>query len=514
MIEVDDGAEHRVERDPHRELEHHRRAACEGVDPGAAEQGLHLLLLLDLVVPVLLADLLHLRLQLLHLAHGGVLLDRQRQEHRLDADREHDDRHAPHARQAVEPAQEHEHEAADGLRQAAEPAPVDGIGQIDLGELDEGLGDRELREHRVDLGADVDPEFVALLLARAEGDLAPDQGVDHREARVVAADDAAGHALARHDRLDEVLGIEGDPIDAALDDLVLLFDVVEVEVLELLGHAAQRAVDVVAALLGGHAHARSQLDAVTLLARAVVADHDLVLGLIAIEDGQGLDQLDLTLAPGDLDAVIVFGPDLTGDPRPREVCLVEDKAELEALGALFEQQEVDAGSSLGIRELLGEGLDGGDQPTRAVVDVDREEIVGDAVADELDLRGHGGRGVCLLRGLGRLLVDDDLVALVGACLGGHVVALLRGVELGDPAGLGAPVELRIGLGRRENVRVHEHDHDRDDRGERDPMLHLEFWHGDPFRELRTLAWRGGGPAGAAGHSRRGARDDSARVDAA
>src|SRR5205085_84060 len=87
-------AQDRVERDEDRQLEEHRPAPGEGVDPRLLVD-LHDLLVLLLPVPlVFLLDRLHLRLDRLHVLHRADLLDAERQQDEPGQQREGDDRQA------------------------------------------------------------------------------------------------------------------------------------------------------------------------------------------------------------------------------------------------------------------------------------------------------------------------------------------------------------------------------------------------------------------------------------
>src|SRR5215207_4714719 len=86
--------QHRVHRDQDRELQQHRPAARERVDPVLLVE-LHDLFLLTLLVPLVLPlDLLDLRLHDLHVLHRPDLLDAERQQDQADHDGEQDDRDA------------------------------------------------------------------------------------------------------------------------------------------------------------------------------------------------------------------------------------------------------------------------------------------------------------------------------------------------------------------------------------------------------------------------------------
>src|SRR4249919_292362 len=85
--------QHRVHRDQDRELQQHRPAPRERVDPVVLVE-LHDLFLLTLLVPLVLAlDLLDLRLHDLHVLHRPDLLDPEREQDQPDHDGEQDDGH-------------------------------------------------------------------------------------------------------------------------------------------------------------------------------------------------------------------------------------------------------------------------------------------------------------------------------------------------------------------------------------------------------------------------------------
>ncbi len=97
---VDGDEQHLVQREEHGNLDHHRQAAGQRVDLLLLVKLHHLLLLLDLVVLEALAHALHLRLELLHLAHRAVGGVRQREEQRLHEHGEDQDRDAEIARRS------------------------------------------------------------------------------------------------------------------------------------------------------------------------------------------------------------------------------------------------------------------------------------------------------------------------------------------------------------------------------------------------------------------------------
>ena len=84
----------------------HRQAAAERIDVVLAIQLLHRLRLLLHVALVLLVDAIHLRLQRLHLGHVLRLLAADREHAAADQHREHDDRDAVVADDAVEEVQD------------------------------------------------------------------------------------------------------------------------------------------------------------------------------------------------------------------------------------------------------------------------------------------------------------------------------------------------------------------------------------------------------------------------
>ena len=121
MAHLDGHIDHLVEREEDRNLDQHRPAAGGGIDLLPLVERHHLLLHLQPVVAGLGLDLLHFRLDLLHLCHRGVGHVGQREENRLDDDRGHQNGDAEIADQVVEPV----HQLEERLGDEIEPAPVD-----------------------------------------------------------------------------------------------------------------------------------------------------------------------------------------------------------------------------------------------------------------------------------------------------------------------------------------------------------------------------------------------------
>ena len=88
---LDRDVEHLVEREEHRDLDHDRQAAGHRVGADALVERHHLLVEPLLVVAEALAQLRHLRLEQLHLAHGAIGFVGEREEERLDEHRQQHD---------------------------------------------------------------------------------------------------------------------------------------------------------------------------------------------------------------------------------------------------------------------------------------------------------------------------------------------------------------------------------------------------------------------------------------
>ena len=95
---VGERAEHPVQADEDRDLQQHRQAAAERVDPVLALELLHLLRLALLVVRVLLLDLLQFRRELLHFLHRPDLVHERLEHDAADGERQEDDREDPRNR--------------------------------------------------------------------------------------------------------------------------------------------------------------------------------------------------------------------------------------------------------------------------------------------------------------------------------------------------------------------------------------------------------------------------------
>ena len=110
-----------VEREEDRDLDQHRPAARDRIDLLLLVELHHRLLQAHAVVLEPLLQLLHLRLQLLHLGHRGIGAVGEREEDRLHDDRHGEDGEAEIAEKLVEPVDQLEHRLGD----EEEPAPVD-----------------------------------------------------------------------------------------------------------------------------------------------------------------------------------------------------------------------------------------------------------------------------------------------------------------------------------------------------------------------------------------------------
>ena len=84
MPHLDRHEQHLVERKEHRNLDHDRQAAGQRVGPDLLVHRHDFLLLARLVVGKALADLHHLRLQELHLAHRRIGFIGEREKRHLD----------------------------------------------------------------------------------------------------------------------------------------------------------------------------------------------------------------------------------------------------------------------------------------------------------------------------------------------------------------------------------------------------------------------------------------------
>ena len=119
---LDRDIERLVEREEHRNLDDDRQAARHRVGADALVERHHLLVEALLVVAEALAQLRHLGLKLLHLAHRAVGFVGEREEDELDDHRQQHDREAEIADQVIEEVERQE----DRLGQEIEPAEIDG----------------------------------------------------------------------------------------------------------------------------------------------------------------------------------------------------------------------------------------------------------------------------------------------------------------------------------------------------------------------------------------------------
>ena len=87
--------QHVEQTDEHRDLRQHRQTSEQGIEPVLLLELLHLLGHLDPVFAVLLADRLHLRLDLLHLPRGADLLHKRLVEDRAQGEDKEDNRQGP-----------------------------------------------------------------------------------------------------------------------------------------------------------------------------------------------------------------------------------------------------------------------------------------------------------------------------------------------------------------------------------------------------------------------------------
>ena len=147
MAQLDGEHERLVQGEEHRDLDDHRQAPPQRVDLVVAVQ-LHDSLVHGVaVVLVLLADLVHLRLDLLHPLHGLVALVGQREEQRLEDDGDDDDGNAVVTHIAIEELEGIEQRFGDGR----EPAQVKGLLQgiaLGLEDVDILGADEQALRHR------------------------------------------------------------------------------------------------------------------------------------------------------------------------------------------------------------------------------------------------------------------------------------------------------------------------------------------------------------------------------
>src|SRR5436190_8608489 len=162
MPELDRHIDDLVQGEEDRDLNNDRQAASKRRHLLALVELHHLLLLLHSVVGMTLLDLLHLRLQLLNLAHRFVGLVLKREEEKLHDDRNDQDRKAKIANDALDEFKQPEQRLGEEI----EPAPIDH--QIEAVDL-------VLLLDRIDYLDDSGPGEQAVLI----GDLAAGRH-DHR----------------------------------------------------------------------------------------------------------------------------------------------------------------------------------------------------------------------------------------------------------------------------------------------------------------------------------------------
>ncbi len=182
VAHLDGDVEHLIEREEHRDLDEDRQAAGHGIGADALVERHHLLVEPRLVLAEALAQLLHLRLQRLHLAHRAVGFVGEREEQPLDAQCEQQDGEAEAAGRVVEDARGEEVERqedrlGDPIEQAEIDRPVearDGERALVVVEKMHFLGageepvlgaERAMRRHQLLAAVEIGLEDVAMALA-------------------------------------------------------------------------------------------------------------------------------------------------------------------------------------------------------------------------------------------------------------------------------------------------------------------------------------------------------------
>ncbi len=214
--------QHPVQRDEHRDLDHDRQAATQRIDLLLAVQLDHGLIHLRLIALVRLAQRVDARPHGLHARHRLIARRRQREERQLDQQREHDDRPAPVLHHFVDHLQQPENR----LGQNGHPAVV--LHQLKAG------GERAQRA--LQLRADEQLGIGGDALARSN----LRQRLDHPN-RIQVVAQLAGIKVTRafiglrHPSRNEVVLNHGDPAAVRLLRRLVGLEILELELLELVG---------------------------------------------------------------------------------------------------------------------------------------------------------------------------------------------------------------------------------------------------------------------------------------